>query len=78
MSHLCTILAAALVILFSAVNLFLPYALLVIGIGFLLAFSCGLLRFGTPTRMRTVGKMRRFPPAKRRADPANLYFCRDR
>lgn len=44
MSHLCTILAAALVILFSAVNLFLPYALLVIGIGFLLAFSCGLLR----------------------------------
>jgi len=44
MKNICVILAIGLAVLFSAVNLFLPYALLVIAGFVALALSCGVIK----------------------------------
>ena len=41
---LCIIMALMLLLLFSAVNLFLPYALLVIGLFVGLGFACKIIK----------------------------------
>lgn len=40
MNQICTIAAIALLVLFSAVNLFLPYAIVVVGLFLGLGFAC--------------------------------------
>ena len=44
MNQLCGIAAVILLIAFSAVNLFLPYALVVFGLIIGLAFACGAVK----------------------------------
>ena len=44
MNYLCGIAALALLVTFSAVNLFLPYALLVFALIIGLAFACGTVK----------------------------------
>jgi len=44
MNHLCAVAAVMLLIAFSAVNLFLPYALVVFALIIGLAFACGTVK----------------------------------
>ena len=44
MKHICTIAAIVLLIAFSAVNLFIPYALVVLALLFGLGFACKIIQ----------------------------------
>lgn len=44
MKNACTIAAVVLLIAFSAVNLFLPYALIVLGLLFGLGYACKVIQ----------------------------------
>ncbi len=44
MNHLCLFAAVVLLIAFSAVNLFLPYALVVLGLLFGLGYACKVIQ----------------------------------
>ena len=44
MSYFCGVIAVILLLAFSAVNLFLPYALVVFAVMIGLAFACGIVK----------------------------------
>lgn len=44
MNYICTVAAITLLIIFSAVNLFLPYAILTLGLLLGLGFACKIIQ----------------------------------